>query len=321
MLTQIVVYLSLVLQVVAMGLAISLLKQTKFNAAWILISTGFFLLTIYRWIELFPVVHRIRMPDGDLYTLKVWLSLVISLVFAVGVFYIRKLFKFLRRVDEIRGETEKRVLSAVIRTEEQERQRFAKELHDGLGPLLSVTKMLLSGFGPPNTEEVNRKLKSNLEQVVDEAIESVKEISTNISPHILNNFGLKEAVSSFIKKLRAADGIDIRFESNLGQRRFSYDVEAIMYRVICELINNTLCHAKAGKILIRLQCDEERLRLHYTDDGVGFHLHQAAMEGGMGLSNMRYRLNSGNGDIRISSTLGQGMTAEAYIEWGKSTGV
>lgn len=93
--------------------------------------------------------------------------------FAIGAFYIRKVFQFLRRLDGIRSETEKRVLSAVIRTEEQERQRFAKELHDGLGPLLSVIKMLLSGFEEKNLPEVNDKIKGNLKQAVDEAITSV----------------------------------------------------------------------------------------------------------------------------------------------------
>ena len=294
-----------------MCLAISLFKRTKFNIAWILISSGFFLMTIYRVIELFPTSGRTYYEE--LYLTKVILSFVISLVFALGVFYIRKLFQFLRRVDTIRSESEKRVLSAVIRTEEQERQRFAKELHDGLGPLLSVIKMLLSGLDSRNTSQVNEKLKNNLEQSVNEAIENVREISTNISPHILNNFGLKDAVSSFIKKLRAAEGISILFTTNLDARRFSYNVETIMYRVICELINNTLCHARAKNISIDLQLENDRLLLHYKDDGVGFNIQQANNEGGMGLSNMRHRLNSGNGDIRISSSRGEGMQAEAYI--------
>ena len=91
----------------------------------------------------------------------------------------------------IRRESEKRVLAAVIRTEEQERQRFAKELHDGLGPLLSVIKMLVSGLDANKESEVNEKIKQNLRQAVDEAISGVRDISANISPHILNNFGLK----------------------------------------------------------------------------------------------------------------------------------
>ena len=103
MVTQIVVYLSLVLQIVAMGFAISLFKRTKFNAAWILISTGFFLMAIYRAIELVPSMHRGE--SEELYQTKVWLSFVISLAFAIGAFYIRKVFQFLRRLDSLRSET------------------------------------------------------------------------------------------------------------------------------------------------------------------------------------------------------------------------
>lgn len=234
--------------------------------------------------------------------------------FAIGVFYIRKLFRFLRRLDNLRSETEKRVLSAVIRTEEQERQRFAKELHDGLGPLLSVIKMLLSGFAQNNSPEVNEKIKGNLKQAVDEAIESVREISANISPHILNNFGLKDAVTSFVKKLRPNERIKIRFDTNIEKRRFSYNVEVIMYRVICELINNTLRHAEATEVNISLQVSDDTLRLEYADNGMGFDVEQAESDGGMGLNNMRYRLQSGNGDIEIESEEGKGMRARAYIK-------
>ena len=312
MVTQIVVYLSLLLQIVAMGFAISLFKRTKFNAAWILISTGFFLMAIYRAIELVPSMHRGE--SEELYQTKVWLSFVISLAFAIGAFHIRKVFPFLRRLDGIRSETEKRVLSAVIRTEEQERQRFAKELHDGLGPLLSVIKMLLSGFEEKNSPEVNDKIKGNLKQAVDEAITSVREISANISPHILNNFGLKDATESFIRKLRPAEGISINFKTNIDNRRFVYNVEVIMYRVICELINNTLRHANASKISIDLQLQGDVLYLEYEDNGMGFDVKQAESDGGMGLSNMQYRLNSGNGDIKISSESGRGMIARAFIK-------
>lgn len=295
-----------------MGFAISLFKRTKFNAAWILISTGFFLMAIYRAIELVPSMHRGE--SEELYQTKVWLSFVISLAFAIGTFYIRKVFQFLRRLDGIRSETEKRVLSAVIRTEEQERQRFAKELHDGLGPLLSVIKMLLSGFNQDNTPGVNEKIKANLKQAVDEAIVGVREISANISPHILNNFGLKDAVESFIKKLRPAEGIDIVFKTNLENNRFAYNVEVIMYRVVCELLNNTLRHAGASKIHIDLQLQGGTLYLDYEDNGTGFDVRLAESDGGMGLSNMQYRLNSGNGDIKISSEPGKGMIARAFIK-------
>lgn len=315
MLSTIVVYMSLFFQVSAAAIAISLFKRTKFNASWILISIGFMLMVISRIFELFPTIY----PEWEeeLGIVQKWLAFVISLVLLTGVFYIRKIFQFMRRLDEIRRETENKILSAVIRTEERERQHFAKELHDGLGPLLSVAKMLLSGLETGSESGVNEKIKQNLKQAVDEAIISVREISANISPHILNNFGLKDAVESFIRKLRSTGGMDIRFITNIGSRRFNYNVEVIMYRVICELITNTLRHANADKVGIDLELKEEILRLHYRDNGIGFDVSRQATRYGMGLDNMQYRLKSGNGGIEIRSERGKGMEAKAFIKLGK----
>ena len=312
MLSTIVVYVSLVFQVLAAGIAISLFKRTKFNVSWILISSGFILMVASIILELFPTIY----PEweDELAIVQKWLTFIISLVLLVGVFYIRKIFQFMKRLDEIRRETENKVLSAVIRTEEKERQRFAKELHDGLGPLLSVVKMLLSGLDAKADPEVNEKIKQNLKQAVYEAIVSVRDISANISPHILNNFGLKDAVEAFIKRLGSAEGIEIRFTTNLGGRRFTYNVEVILYRVMCELINNTLKHAVAHNIRIDLQLREQTIYLDYSDDGIGFDVSREATEYGMGLDNILYRLKSGNGDIEIISERGKGMQAKASIK-------
>lgn len=312
MLSTVVIYLSLLFQMLAAGIAISLFKRTKFNASWILITTGFLLMFVSRVVELIPTINS----DGsaELMILQRWLSFVVSLVLLVGVFYIRKIFQFMRRLDELRSETEKKILSAVIKTEEEERQRFAKELHDGLGPLLSVVKMLVSGLDVNKTTDVNEKIKQNLKQAVDEAIVSVRDISANISPHILNNFGLKIAIESFIKKLYTTEGMDIRFTSNIDDHRFTYNVEVIMYRVVCELVNNTLRHAVATKIRIDIHLDEEMLYLEYQDNGIGFDVDMLSSDNGMGLTNMQYRLQSGNGDMTITSQRGKGMRANAFLK-------
>lgn len=315
MLATVLVYMSLLFQLVAAVLAITLFKRTKFNASWILISTGFILMVVSRTFELFPTIYPEM--EEELGIIQKWLAFIISLVLLIGVFYIRKIFQFMRRLDEVRRETQNKVLSAVIRTEERERQRFAKELHDGLGPLLSVVKMLLSGLDVNNPTEVNGKIKQNLVQAVDESITSVRDISANISPHILNNFGLEDAVEAFIKKLRLAQNIDIKFTTDIGGRRFSYNIEVIMYRVICELINNTLKHAEASRIRIDLLLSDDVLYLEYSDNGIGFDVDREATKYGMGLDNMQYRLRSGSGDIEIVSERGKGMRASAFIKLDK----
>lgn len=300
------------MHIIAAVMAVGLVKKTKYNISWILISFGFGMIAVYRSIDLFPILIE---EKGELIILiQKWLGFFISLVLVIGVFYIRKIFKFLRDLDLIKERSEKRVLSAVIRTEENERKRFAKELHDGLGPLLSVVKMLVSGIKDTNSVEMNKKIVDNTRQVVDEAIVTIREISTNLSPHILNSFGLKVSLESFINKLRTIKAVNVDFKTNIGKERFNYNAEVIMYRIICELINNTLKHADAKAIKIRLSKKATILSLVYSDDGKGFVGDSNIINnGGMGLDNMINRLKSVNGDMKLDSTPGEGMKAVVEI--------
>lgn len=296
------------MHIIAAILAISLVKKTKYNASWILISIGFVLIAVYRSIDLFPIFIE---QKGELISVfQKWLGLLIALVLVVGVIYIRKIFKFLRDLDLIRERSEKKVLSAIIRTEENERARFAKELHDGLGPLLSVIKMLVSGVKPNNNPEVNTKLVKNTRQVIDEAVETIREISSNLSPHILNNFGLKTALNSFVNKIKMVKSINVNFNTNLGQERLNYNAEVIMYRIVCELINNTIKHAEADNIDIVIMKEEAIFTLNYKDDGKGFDDDVCILDTqGMGLDNMMNRLKAVNGTMTIDSNPGKGMNA------------
>lgn len=308
---NLIIYISVLLHIVAAIFAVSLVKKTKYNASWILISAGFAMIAVYRSIDLFPILIE---EKGDIVVLiQKWLGLLISLVLVVGVFYIRKIFKFLRDLDLIRERSENKVLSAIIRTEENERKRFAKDVHDGLGPLLSVIKMLVSGIKDTNTVETNLKIVNNTRQVIDEAIETIREISTNLSPHILNSFGLKVALESFINKLKLVQDVEVKFVSNIMKERFNYNIEVIMYRIICELINNTLKHAEAKTINISLFKESTTLQLKYSDDGKGFIEESSLINMGMGLDNMINRLKSVNGDIKIDSTPGEGMSAFVFM--------
>lgn len=312
-LVNIITYFSFLLHIVAAIISISLVKKTKYNASWILISLGFVLIAIYRSLDLFPMFNE--GDSNELIVYQRWLGLIISIVLVVGVSYIRKIFKFLRDLAVIRERSEKRVLYAIIKTEEHERKRFAKELHDGLGPLLSVAKMLISGINTKNKPDVNSKITANAKQVVDEAIDAIREISTNLSPHVLDNFGLKTAINSFINKLKLVKTIDIVFETNIDNQRFNYNIEVILYRVICELINNTLKHADASEILVKLNKSDSLLILNYEDNGVGFD-ESLDMGGsfGMGFDNMVNRLKSVNGTIEFDSNPGEGMNAFVEIK-------
>jgi signal transduction histidine kinase len=302
MILKILFVIAIILQFFAVGVAVKLTRVTKFNFSWMLLTIGFILMAIMRLVEFLPYVSDIKPQDYR--EIFVWGGVITSLAFAIGVFMIQKIFKYMKRVEDSRRLTEKMFLNTIIQTEEKERKRFAKDLHDGLGPLLSTVKMSVSSLAQMKHDDISREIVENTELVINEAIKSLKEISDNLSPHILNNFGLVRALNNFSNKINVARTIKINLESDLKDERFDNNVEVVLYRVICELINNTIKHAKAKKIDISLTKDGEYLVIVYKDDGRGFDVSKIIDQQngtGMGFSNIYSRINSLKGEINIES--------------------
>jgi signal transduction histidine kinase len=312
---KIALILSFVLQFAAAIIAFSLTKRTRTNIAWWLISFGFLLMAIRRIFEFFQLSD----PGSRLFTgmLSTWTGVLISVLMLGSLIFIKRIFNIQKRMDDLRKANESRVLSAIMRTEENERLNFAKELHDGLGPLLSSVKMAVSTAHTGNNNPQNKEVMIHAEKLIDESITSLKEISNKLSPHVLNNFGLKKAVKSFITHMAPVDNLNINFDSNLGEKRYPYNTEVVLYRVICELINNSLKHAEARNIYITLMDEADGIRLDYLDDGIGFDSKILDIgEKGMGFANIRSRIKSLKGTIEIYSVPNEGVRVNVII--GKS---
>jgi signal transduction histidine kinase len=308
MLLHFALVLAMLLQIFAAGISIKLTRVTKYNMSWMLISAGFIFMAIRCMVEL--------LPTQTFHLIFVWLGVGVSLFFAVGVFLIQKIFKYMKTVEAEKRDIEKNMLNAIIQTEETERKRFAKDLHDGLGPILSTVKMSVSSLSRSEKDETTRKILRNTDMVIDEAIKSIREISNNLSPHILNNFGLNKAMRNFINKINLSGTIKITFVSNIEEERFESNLEVVLYRVICELINNTLKHAGATSIRITLEKQGEMIFCHYRDNGVGFDMKNfsfANPSSGMGYSNMVSRINSLKGTFDLFAENGKGTIAVIHV--------
>lgn len=306
MVIKILLIISIVLQLSAAIVAIGLTRVTKYNLSWMLFTVALTCMAFMRFAEYINLtkVQSIRLPDEFF----VWAGIVTSLCFATGVFLVQKIFKYIAAADKQRRISERRILNTVIRTEEKERQRFSKDLHDGLGPLLSSAKMSVSALSHMDIDNKDSKeIIKNINHVVDEAVRSLKEISANLSPHVLNNFGLSRAVSNFISRLPHND-VKIDFKTNLKAERFDADVEVIFYRIICELINNSLKHSGASRIDIVLILQDSNLTVHYRDNGCGFNYDIVSLKG-MGFSNIQSRISTIKGVARITGMPGEGMEA------------
>ena len=313
MLIKVLLVISIIVQPLATISALRLVRATKYNSVWILFIVGFSLLTIERLVQLLIDLGVEVMPRWWF----AYLGVTVSICLSIGVMYAHKLFTYIDRLNHQRTLLNKRILTAVLRTEEKARSRFSKELHDGLGPLLSSAKMSLTALSRDERNAEQREIIDNTTYVIEEAIRSLREISNNLSPHVLNDFGLARGVQNFIDKSAAMHDVKIRFTTNLRTERYDTDVEVILYRVICELINNSLKHSGCRAINLSLSQNGSELALDYSDDGRGFNP-QAMMDCGMGLSNIASRINSLGGTFDIASAKGKGMRAAIRVNTQES---
>ncbi|MCX6251485.1 MAG: PAS domain-containing sensor histidine kinase [Bacteroidetes bacterium] len=200
-----------------------------------------------------------------------------------------------------RKKIEKYILGKVIEAEEKERKRFAADLHDDLGPILSLVKIHLGLLeNPKNPEDFKNDLKK-CKSLVNESIGKMRIIANNLMPRLIENYGIQAAVNSFISTVQQKDTFTVEFESNLNDLRFSRQVELHIYRIICELINNTIKHSGATKAAVKIRYSGNLLKLAYMDNGKGYNVKEIHKKGtGMGIDNIFQRVNLLNGQVTFS---------------------
>jgi signal transduction histidine kinase len=309
MVRLIALIISIVLQIIAASIALRFMKLTKYRLSWILLSLSFAFMAVRKIIQLFEYLNRT--PSDRWLIIDEWIGVLISFMIIAGVILIRELFYSLKRAEIDRLKSEKRVISAIINTEENERKRFAKDLHDGLGPIMSTVKMSLSALGDRIKDPTDTVILNNTNHLVNEAINTLKDISNNLSPHVLSNFGLSSALSAFIAKINQTKAMEIDFKSNMENQRLESEKEVVMYRAACELINNSIRHSGASKIEIELNKHEKFITLQFNDNGRGFDTEMLENEDtkGMGISNIETRVKSVDGVFILESTPGKGTSA------------
>ena len=309
MVRLIALIISIVLQIIAAVIALRFMKLTRYRLSWILLSLSFVFMAVRKVIQFFEFFRGT--PSYTWQMIDEWLGVVVSIMIIGGVVLIRELFYSLKKADSERLRTERRVINAIINTEENERKRFAKDLHDGLGPILSTVKMSLSALADRIKDAAGTVILNNTNNLVNEAINTIKDISNNLSPHILTNFGLASAINTFTTKINQTKSVDIDFKSNMDKQRLESEKEVVIYRAVCELINNSILHSGASRIEIELNKHERFVTLQFYDNGRGFDTSTLGDDNGkgMGLSNIETRVKTVEGVFILESTPGKGTSA------------
>ena len=205
-----------------------------------------------------------------------------------------------------RKHLEKYVLNRVMETEEKDRKQFAADLHDDLGPTLSSIKLHLGLLEHAKNPEKFRETLAICNQQLAEAIAKMRIVANNLMPRLLENFGLEAAAGSFINSMQHEGVFTVDFTSNLGGQRFPIQTELHFYRILCELINNTLKHSGASAARATIEFINGTLLMEYSDNGRGYEIGEITRKtGGMGVGNIIQRVNLIDAQIMFTSREGR----------------
>jgi PAS domain S-box-containing protein len=205
-----------------------------------------------------------------------------------------------------RKKVAKYILSKVIETEEKDRKRFAEDLHDDLGPTLSGIKLQLGLLQEaPGANQFLKPLKACNVQLA-EAISKMRIIANNLTPRLIGKFGIEAALNAFFATIVKNGVFSVEFDSNLNGTRFPGEIELHLYRIVCELINNTVKHSNGTKSIVKLRYSKGVVKVFYTDDGKGYDFDEIQKRSsGMGLSNIMHRVNLIDGHVSFRNICGR----------------
>ena len=211
-----------------------------------------------------------------------------------------------QKIKEMEKERQLIAVHAVLHGEENERTRLARDLHDGLGGLLSGLKLSLTSMkGNVLLSQENLNHFNHALGLLDNSMKELRRVAHNMMPEALTKFGIKDALTDFCAGL-ANSKVEIKFRFYGNGKRLDHNYEINLYRIAQELINNSIKHASATEIVLLIVQEEQRIHLTVQDNGIGFDLKILDKSTGLGIANIRSRVEALNGKLEIFSESGKG---------------
>ena len=245
----------------------------------------------------------------------IWLSIAggMILVLALAFFIVRQRLAVNKRklaeqeIKQLKQEKQLLATQAVLEGETAERTRLARDLHDGLGGMLSVVKLNLNDVKKGASMEGEDVTRFNQAlNILEEAVHELRRVAHNLMPESLTRYGLKVSLNDFCNSIPIAEFHYFGKDNRLDQK-----LEVVIYRTAYELVNNALKHAGANRIVVQIVHEVDRLALTVQDDGCGFNV--SSKNDGTGLNNIRNRISLYNGRMDIWSKPEGG--TEASVEF------
>ena len=250
-----------------------------------------------------------------LIAIGVGLMLLLALAFVVFFSFSQsKLRREQFKTQQAKLEYQEKLLHSTILTQEKERERIAKDLHDEVGSKLNVIHLYLHQLTKKAPDA--QKSITEMVEVLNDTIHTSRRISHDLLPPTLENFGLHTAMEELCDHFRQTNQQKIHVEVE-GERPEKLDkwVELHLFRILQELMNNSLKYAQADQIHIKLWQSEEKLWLTYRDNGRGFDADAIENQKGLGMKNIQSRLQMIHGSYQLKTAVGEGVQVRIEVEF------
>jgi two-component system, NarL family, sensor kinase len=220
-----------------------------------------------------------------------------------------------QRISELETQQQLTATEAVLKGEEQERTRLAKDLHDGLGGMLSGIKYSFSTMKgnlimtPENNQAFERSM-----DMLDSSIKEMRRVAHNMMPESLLKFGLDTALKDFCNDINKTGALQVSYQSIGMHDAVIEQITAItIYRVVQELINNTMKHAAAGTAIVQVSKTDAGVSITVEDDGKGFDTSLLKEKTGIGWSNIQSRISYLKGTLDVQSEPAKGTSVHIEL--------
>ena len=248
----------------------------------------------------------------------VFLVIILSLLYYSYINKMKQRQRDRQNEERLRHSFEKK--RAIMETEINERRRLGSDLHDGIGTLLSLTKLNLTnilespGYSPQKKEQL---LKNTVENI-DEVLQEVKQVSNDINPQFLGEKGFRESVKDLVTRVNQLKKYTIDLNiSGLNGELEPY-VAYALYRTIQEAITNVIKHADGSEVQVQILQDCEEVTVMIEDNGKGFDVDGPSTIDGQGLKNTASRIEGINGQLLIDSVRGRGTLVTVIVPLGQN---
>ena len=217
----------------------------------------------------------------------------------------------LLKVIALRLEKRKKLQASLI---QEERARISEELHDGVQSLITAAGMGISAVVSRLDEipEKDQALLKNSAALLNQAISETRSVSHNLIPDFIKSHGLENYLNLIVNTVRSSTDIQLDVEINLEGEVLHNRLQIYLCRLVQEMINNTLKHAKAKLITIKIMRTTNEIQLDFQDDGIGFDTSQNTE--GIGIQNLRKKANDVNGQLTIESEAGKGTNIHLTLQ-------